>query len=354
MKVITGVIGCGNISRFHFAGLEKCGAQVKWVCDLNRDAAEPWAKKFGARYTADYRDIIADPEVNAVFITLISRLHKTICTMAIEAGKAVVCEKTLTESAQDSWDIVSQAKTRQTLFYTSYMKRFIPAMEKAKELLPGLGRILSTHIRAYQCWGNLWSTAPAEGFFHTPPGEASPVRKNYGGGILVCGGSHILDLVMFLLGRPDRLYASFHVPEGRDYDLQAAALLETANGIVHYEALAHPLKKIGFLRDGWDERVEINGLNGRLEVFSSAWDQVAAKSSLLVHYDNTTGNVIEYRFDAVSPFERAVAFFCCQIEQGRQGEQSIYTGYEVDELIEQIENSAATKQAIEIPWRNRA
>jgi len=352
MSITVAVIGCGNISQYHFAGLEKFGARVKWVCDLNLAAAAPWAQKFKAEYSADYRKAVTDPEVKVVFVTLVSRLHREVCCAAIDAGKAVVCEKTLAENPTDALEIVRRAEKQGVLFYTSYMKRFIPAVEKAKALLPGLGRILSTYIRAYQCWGDLWNSTPTEGFFHTPSHGMSQIRKNYGGGILVCGGSHILDLVCFLVGRPDRLYASFSQPDGRDYDLQAAALLEGTNGIVHYEALAHPLKKIGFLRDGWDERIEINGVDGRLEIYSASWDHFQEKASLLIHYDNTTGQATEYRFDCVSPFERAVAFFCSQIEKGEQGAQSIWTGYEVDELIEQIKLSGRSHQAVTIPWQN--
>ncbi len=351
MSLTVGVVGCGNISRFHFSGLEKCGARVKWICDLSADAARPWVEKFGAQYTADYQQMLADPELSAVTVTTISRAHKPVCLAAIAAGKAVICEKTLAENADDALEIVAAARAKGTIFYTSYMKRFIPAMEKAKELLPRLGRILSTHIRAYQCWGDLWSGNPASGGAHTPPGGMSVIRQKNGGGILVCGGSHILDLVHFFLGRPRRLYGAVHTPTDRDYDLQAAALLQTDNGVVHYEALIHNLRKIGFLRDSWDERVEINGLNGRLEVYSSQWDNPYNKASLLVHYDNETGQSTEYRFDAVSPFDRAVAHFCAQIERGEQGPQNSDTGYVVDELIAHIMRSSATGQALDVAYR---
>jgi predicted dehydrogenase len=347
----VGVIGCGGISRFHFSGLRKAGACVKWVCDLSEQAARPWAEQFGARYTADYRDIIADATVRVVDVTAVSSAHKAICLAAIEAGKAVICEKTLAENAADALQIVQAAVRKKTIFYTSYMKRFIPAMEKAKELLPSLGRILSTHIRAHQCWGDLWSKSPSGGIFHAPAGGASVVRSRYGGGILVCGGSHILDLVLFFLARPRRLFASMHTPVGMDCDVQAAVLMETGNGTVLFEALAHPLTRVGFLRDGWDERVEINGVNGRLDIYSSAWDQVDAKASMLVHYDNATGAATEYRYDPVSPFDRAMAFFCGNIERGVQGEQSPLTGYEVDNLISHINRSAELKQAVEVQWQ---
>ena len=345
------VIGCGGISRFHFSGLAKAGVKVAWVCDLDEAAARPWAERFGARNTADYREVLADPAVGVVNVTTISSSHRAICLDAIAAGKAVICEKTLATNADDALEIVRAAEARGTPFYTSYMKRFIPAVEQAKALLPSLGRILSTHIRAYQCWGDLWSANPAEGFAHTPPGGVSPVRRNYGGGILVCGGSHILDLVCHLLGRPSRLFASTFTPADRDYDLQAAALLETPNGVVHYEALAHPLTRIGFLRDGWDERIEINGVNGRLEICSAAWDQVEHKASLLVHTDNASGRTTEYRGDPVSPFDRAMAFFCAHIARGEQGGQSRRTGYDVDELIAHIERSGRTHEAVTVQWR---
>ena len=351
MSVIAGVIGCGNISRFHFSGLEKAGATVKWVCDLNEEIARPWADKFGARYTADYREVIADPAVTLVDVTTISSVHKALCLAAIAAGKAVVCEKTLATNAEDALEIVQAAEAAGTIFYTSYMKRFIPAVQQAQALLPSLGRIVSTHIRAYQGWGNLWEAENRPEAFRTPAGGHSWVVKNYGGGILVCGGSHILDLTCFLLGRPRRLWAQMHWSEGEDYDLQAAAMMETDNGVVHFEALAHPLNRIGFLRDGWDERVEINGLKGRLEIYSSLWDDVDHKASMLVHTDNATGQATEYRYAPESPFDRAVAFYCANIAAGQQGTQSRLTGYDVDELIAHIGQSAASGEAVTVNWR---
>lgn len=351
MALNVGVIGCGSISRFHFAGWAKAGARIAWVCDLNETTARPWAQRFGARYAADYREVMQDPAVGVIDVTTISRAHKPICMAAIAAGKTVICEKTLAESADDALEIVQASAQNSTLFYTSYMKRFIPAVQKAKELLPSLGLVLSTHIRAYQCWGDVWSGPPQEGFFYAPPGGISPIRASFGGGILTCGGSHILDLVNFLLGRPRRLYARVHTPEGRDHDLRASALLETSNGVVHFDALSHSLNKIGFLRDGWDEQVEINGAHGRLTILSAAWDQFEHKASVLIHYDNATGNATEYRFAPDSPFERAIGFFSRQIELGVQGSQPRTTGYDVDELIATFHRSSESGQALDVNYR---
>ena len=349
-KIIAGVIGCGSIARFHFSGLEKAGSTIKWVCDIAEAPAKPWVERFKAKYTPSYMDIINDPEVNLISVTSFSSTHKDICLKAIKAQKAVICEKTLAENADDSLEIVKSAEKKKTIFYTSYMKRFIPAVEKAKSLMPSLGKIISTHIRAYQCWGDLWTKKPADGFFSSKSGKSIVVQK-YGGGILVCGGSHILDLICFFLGRPVKVSAMMHKPDYLDFDIQAAALFETNNGVVHYEALAHPLNKIGFLRDGWDERMEINGTNGRLEIYSAEWSSFDHKPSMLLHYDNATGTATEYRYSPVSPFDRAIAFFCGNIIKGKQGTQSRITGYDVDELIAHINLSAKSGKTVPINWR---
>ena len=86
--------------------------------------------------------------MNTVFVLTTSSTHKVICSDAIRAGKAVVCEKTLATNPEDALDIVQLAREKATIFYTSYMKRFIPAVSKARELLPELGTIFSTHIRS--------------------------------------------------------------------------------------------------------------------------------------------------------------------------------------------------------------
>ena len=274
-----------------------------------------------------------------------------MCLDAIEAGKAVICEKTLAENPDDSREIIQAAQKAGTVFYTSYMKRFIPVVQKAKELLPELGTIMCSYFRSYQCWGNLLDITPAEGFFHTPPGGVSPLRKSYGGGILLCGGSHILDLICFLLGRPTGLCASVNVPQGRDYDIQASALMALENGTIHFDAIAHPLERIGFLEDGWDEGFEINGTNGRLKVYSALWDQFETKASRLEYYDNRTGVTTSYNFGTANPFERAIEFFCKNIEAGNQGAQSITSGYDVDELIQQIQFSSANNEYVTLDWK---
>lgn len=351
MNPSVAVIGCGSISKFHFAGLEKAGARIAWVCDINEKATSALAAKYGCRATQDYREAIADPAVDAVWVLTFSTNHKEICLAAIAAGKAVVCEKTLATNPQDAMEIVRAAQAKGTVFFTSYMKRFMPATEKAKELLPRIGRIITTHIRAHQCWGDVW-TAPGSSL-KPEGGNPSPCKARLGGGILLAGGSHVLDLMNHLVGRPDTVSAHMANPPGCDVEGIAAALFTGPNGGVHWETIMHGHSGVGYLKDGWDERVEIVGSAGRLEILSNEWNRFDTKAAVCIHYDEATKTSTEYRFAPVSPFERAVAAFCSDIAARRQTVQSAATGYEVDEMIGAVQDSAASGRTVRIEWKER-
>ncbi len=351
MSINAAVIGCGNISQFHFSGLAKAQAKVKWVCDLNRDAAMKWQAETGAEFTPDYQQIINDPSINLINITCATSAHYPICMDAIAAGKAVICEKTLGLNAADSAAIVKAARDKGTLFYTSYMKRFLPAVEMAKQLIPELGQIISADFRSCQNWGIPNGKIPTDGIFAVPPQGQSFVRKAYGGGILNCGGSHVLDLVGFLLGKPEKISAAIYVPEGFDIDLHASLLLEINRCPVYVLALAHPSSKAGYFNSGWDERFEINGINGRLEFYGPEWTDHSVRAPILRHLDNRTGNTKEYHLDPCSPFDRAIGAFCRDVENGSQQAQSDATGYYVDQLIDSAWQSVRENSQININWK---
>ncbi|HUS57047.1 MAG TPA: Gfo/Idh/MocA family oxidoreductase [Planctomycetota bacterium] len=351
-KMRFAVIGCGGISRFHFNGLAKAGARIARAVDIRPDAAQPWVDRFGAKYSSDYREAIDDDEIDAVAVTSPSRLHREIAVAALKAGKAVIVEKTLTDNPRDSLKIVEAVRETGGLCFTAYMKRFFPALQKAKELLPGLGQLISVHARSWQPWGNVW-TAPL------PPSDGKPsfVVANYGGGMLVCGGSHILDLVMWLVGRPVKLWANQYTRQGLDHDFRHTALMtlpdsgQAAGAAVSFEACAHPFKTVGYEKNGWDERLEINGVNGRLDIATVTWNEPEKAPALLVHTDNTTGQATDYRFFAANPFDLEMAYFVDCIRKRKQGYPSAVDGYAVDELIACITRSARTAKVIDVPFK---
>jgi predicted dehydrogenase len=343
-----GIVGCGNISRFHFNGLAAAGAEIVHIADLNPKAAEPWVKKTGARYSADYRDLIADPAVTVVSVLTGARYHKEICLAALAAGKDVVCEKTMAADAAEAREIRQAARTAAAkngaIFLTAFMKRYFPAAEKARELVPRLGKIFSARVRALQNWGS---------DFHSMV-DAKPyqwVLDGYGGAALKCAGSHMLDMTMHLLGRPGSVMASVdHIP-GSDFDRRVQALLEYLAGPgVLFETSIHSLSRIGYERNGWDESIEIDGSMGRLRLSTVLWDHPENNGALLEHYDEGAAAWTEYRYPAVDPFAREMADFHDILSTRRSGGAGVDEGCAVDLLIDAIERSSKSGSRITLEF----
>lgn len=339
-----GIIGCGSISRFHFTALEKIGAQITYIADINQALAERYAQKFGSRVTTDYSELINSDDVDVVCILANSSIHKDAALKAIAAGKDVICEKTMMNNADDAFEVLLRAREAGTLFFTSYMKRFFPAAIKAKELVQSLGNIFSANVRSFQAWGD---------FYRDDHGwDINAVLKVYGGAIIKCAGSHMIDMMLHLLGRPDYLYASIDYYPNSSFDRKSTALFEYKSGLVtSFEAAAHPLKKVGYERNSWDEFIEINGTNGRMQLYTVMWNHPENNAALLVHYNNDTQTSTEYRFDAVNPFDVEIGYFNDCFEQRIQGSPGAYDGFNVDVMIESMLLSSQKHQSVEIDWR---
>lgn len=345
----VGIIGCGNISRFHYEGYERAGAKIAHVCDLRSEAAQAVADRYGAQASTDYRAILDDPEVDLVSVTTIASAHKAICMDAIAAGKGVVCEKTLTDNPADSAEIARAADEAGTFCATAYMKRFFPATQQAKELLAGMGEIISIHARSWQPWGP-WKTE-ADDWMRIHPTQ---VVRNYGGGVLICGGSHILDVIHWIGGRPTDVCGDLLIREGADFDMRASAILWLENkAVVNFETCWHPLTRAGYERNGWDERLEINAAQGRLDIYTVKWDTPLNNGALLIHQDAATGRTTEYRYPAVNPFDIEMAEMVRRFESGEKPFPSAWDGYVVDELIAHITASSAQKARLTVKWADR-
>jgi predicted dehydrogenase len=346
----VGIIGCGMISHFHHEGFAKAGAKVAVVCDLRREAAEAVAARYGAKATTDWREVVADRGVDLVSVLTPARTHREICLAAIAAGKGVVCEKTLADGGAAAFEIAQAAATKKSFFTTAFMKRFFPAARQAKALLAGMGPVTSLHARTWQPFADLWHDPIPEGFLGTP----SHFTRNYGGGILVCGGSHILDLIHWFGGRPTQLCAHQWTRPVLDFDLRANAMLWLPEGgIAHLEAAWHPFSRVGFERNGWDERLEINTPRGRLDLSTVMWNEPEKNGALLIHQDAASGKVTEYRYAAENAFHLEMAEALRRFEAGEPGDPSAIDGYVVDELLETLGASARQNAVLPLRWKDR-
>jgi predicted dehydrogenase len=265
-----------------------------------------------------------------------------------------VCEKTLTLSADASFALAAAAEEKGLCFYTSYMKRFFSATQKARDLIGGLGHIASVYCRTYQpTLGNAY-TGDIPPFHRRDASGSSPMKRLAGGGVLVAGGSHVCDLLLHFVGAPSRVTGRlFERPDESDVDFVAHAMMDLpGGGTVHFEANWHPYDRIGPNRDGWDEAFEVNGAGGRVEFKTPMWNAPERHAPILRKYDAETHAWTEYTFPIENPFYLAEAHFQACIAKGEQGPQDRYTGYRADRLLEAIAASARNQGAwVDLDWR---
>jgi len=114
-KAVVGVIGAGNFSKMTLMpALAKTPARIKCVCDLNGAAAAHLARKHGAESAlTDAAQLLADPEVNAVFVAVGHHLHARFVCEALRAGKHVFVEKPLAMNVEQVREIVATAGSRE-------------------------------------------------------------------------------------------------------------------------------------------------------------------------------------------------------------------------------------------------
>jgi predicted dehydrogenase len=196
----VGIIGTGFMGKAHafayraagatFPGSLNPGLQV--IADVNAVAAQRAAAQFGfAKWSADWRDVIADPAVKIVSITTPNVLHKEMALAAIAAGKHVHCEKPLAPSVSDAREMMDAAEKAGVITQVGYNYIKNPVLKLARDMIAAgeLGDI--TGFRGLH----------AEDYMADPEGPFSwRVDAAGGPGVIADLGSHIIGMARFLLG----------------------------------------------------------------------------------------------------------------------------------------------------------
>ena len=186
----VGVIGAGNYSRVvALPLLRKADAQLVCLADLDPVAAGETGRKFGfERSTTDYRTLLSDRRINAVFVFTRHNAHARLVLEALEAGKHVFVEKPLCLNQEELERIRaahSAAEGRQLL--VGFNRRFSPHAVKMKSLLASRTEPLTMSMMVNA------GVTPATSWTQDPL---------IGGGRIVGEGCHWMDLMSFLAGAP--------------------------------------------------------------------------------------------------------------------------------------------------------
>jgi predicted dehydrogenase len=113
-------------------------ADLRWLCDLSPELLDTAAKAHPqARTTADFQELLADPEVDAVVIATPVVTHYELAKQALSAGKHVFVEKPQAQSSAEAEELVALAQERGLVLMPGYLLLYHPALHRLKELIDG-------------------------------------------------------------------------------------------------------------------------------------------------------------------------------------------------------------------------
>ena len=155
-KIKVAIFGTGFMGRVHTEGLRRLGnVEIAGVAGSTPQRARAFADQQGIdRSTADYRELLADPEISAVHVLTPNDLHFPMAKSALEAGKHVVCEKPLGTSIAEGQELVALAEQTGLANCTFHNIRNYPQVQNMRAIVQSgeLGEVLVAQGTYSQDW----------------------------------------------------------------------------------------------------------------------------------------------------------------------------------------------------------
>jgi predicted dehydrogenase len=222
-----GLVGCGDIAAKRVAAALRDAphSALVTVARARAELAESFARSHGARrWHADWRDVLRDPEVDAVYLATPVRLHAEQAVAAAEAGKHVLCEKPMALDAAGCDRMIAAARAHAVRLGVAYYRHHYPVVARLRQLLATgvLGRPVLAQAQCFE----RFDTAP------DGPRAWFLRRSESGGGPMMDFGCHRIEVLLDLLGPVRAVDASLSNVLFRERDVEdtGVARLSFASG----------------------------------------------------------------------------------------------------------------------------
>jgi predicted dehydrogenase len=189
-----GIIGCGTIGNVHADSIAKAENCVLYgAADIDPNALQVLAEKHRIKHTVtEYRELLKDPEIDAVTVGVPNYLHAPITIDALEAGKHVFCEKPISTNLAGAEEMAATAKKSGKRLTIGVVNRYADSVNQIKRIIERgeLGEVYQVNIKFKS-----YRSIPGLGSWFTDKSKA-------GGGVMIDWGVHFIDLVLYILGGP--------------------------------------------------------------------------------------------------------------------------------------------------------
>jgi predicted dehydrogenase len=213
-----GILATGGIAHLFTNDLVLNGFQVQAVGSRSQESADAFAAEFGIPTAhASYEALVADPDVDIVYVSTPHPFHAENARLALNAGKHVLIEKPIAMNAREAREIMDLAASKGLLALEGMWTRFLPHMARIREILEA-GTLGDVH------------TLIAD---HSQDLSDDPTHRlnslALGGGALLDLGIYPVSFASALFGRPETILASATFKE-TGVDAQVATIFRYPGG----------------------------------------------------------------------------------------------------------------------------
>lgn len=242
-----GILSTGGIAHKMADAVRQVeGAELLAVGSRTQGSADAFGAKYGIpRRYPTYEALAADPDLDVIYVATPHPWHMSNSILALEHGKAVICEKPLTMNAAEARAMIDAARANQRFLMEAMWTRFMPSVTKVRELIaegvigePRLVKIDLGFRAEYDFTSRLFA-------------------PELGGGALLDVGIYPVSFVSMILGTPARVHAVANMaPTGVD---------ETFSAVMHFGGGAMATVT-GSLRLATPLEADICGTEGRIRL----------------------------------------------------------------------------------------
>ncbi|MGC8633241.1 MAG: Gfo/Idh/MocA family protein [Candidatus Limnocylindrales bacterium] len=274
-----GILGTGTIASSFATDLARVPqAELRAVGSRTQASADAFAGRFGipVRHVG-YRSLVEDSTLDVVYVALPHPWHHAWTRAALEAGRAVLCEKPFTVTAAEARDLVATARSRGRFLMEAMWNRFLPTLARVREILDdgALGEIRTVQADL--------------GVQMTPDPASRLFAPELGGGALLDLGVYPVSFASFVLGAPQSVQA-VATPTATGVDAQCSAILRYASGA---HAVVHTTLEVNT-----PSGAVVAGTRGRIELSGPLYDPWSVR---LVRGPNPGAEVLEELHHAGEP-----------------------------------------------------
>ncbi len=253
MKIQLGIIGFGGMGKWHAQNAPRAGVEIIAVCDIAKEKQKD-AVDMGYKIYKIVDELLADPDVNIVILTLPNHLHKEMCIKAANARKHVITEKPAALSVQELDEMEAACKQAGVFFTSHQNRRWDRDMLTVKKAFDDglLGNIFTIESKLHS--GN--------GYMHE-----WHLYKKYGGGMIYDWGVHLIDQILFMMpeAKIKSIYADIKNVLHEEVDDYFKIIMKMDNGITaHIELSTYILE--------YQPRWLVAGDKGTMKIQSFACD----------------------------------------------------------------------------------